>query len=60
MTTDRSVSHAIKRSTMAGKRHNVNPYEARIAKLEAQIHFLVECVSEKQLDEFVDFCLAQN
>ena len=44
---------------MANKR-NKNPYELRIAKLEAQIHFLVECVAEKQLDEFVDFCLAQN
>ena len=44
---------------MANKR-NKNPYELRIAKLEAQIHFLVECVSEKQLDEFVAKCVREH
>ena len=32
----------------------------RTKKLEAQIHFLVELIDERQLDKFMAFCLNQN
>ena len=31
----------------------VSPVEKRIKKLEAQIHFLVELIDERQLDKFM-------
>jgi len=37
----------------------VSPVEKRIKKLEAQIHYLVELIDERQLDKFMAFCLNQ-
>jgi hypothetical protein len=34
--------------------------QLRIARLEAQIHFLVEQLSEKQLEDFIKYCQHQN
>jgi hypothetical protein len=35
---------------------NVDPCERRIKKLEEQIHYLVELLTEKQLDQYILYC----